>query len=96
MRIRTEPGYLDAWICLCGNTPTEEGFFPCNSEGEIVEPTPEEWTTNCYVCDRCGRIIQMDTLGVVGVRFENTLTEEERQAIIQAAPSLGAWNTTQA
>jgi hypothetical protein len=81
VRIRTELGCSDAWICLCGNTPIDEGFYPCNREGEEIEPTPEEWTTHCYVCDRCGRIIQLDTLEVVGVRSNNTLTVDERKDI---------------
>ncbi len=69
------------WVCLCGNTPMEDGFYPCDSEGEIVEPTPEAWTSDWYVCDRCGRIIDMNTDEIVGVRFDNTLTWEERRAI---------------
>jgi len=66
------------WICLCGNTGLYEGFYPCNSEGELVEPTPEDWTTDCYVCEQCGRIIRQSDREVVGVRFHNTLTEAEK------------------
>ena len=58
----------DSWICRCGNTPLEDGFYPCDTQGRKVEPTPEEWTTNCYVCDRCGRIIEQSTREVVGTR----------------------------
>ena len=68
-RITSENEYGDAWVCICKNTPSDEGFYPCNSEGEQVEPTAEEWTTNCYVCDKCGRIINQNTLEVVGQRF---------------------------
>jgi hypothetical protein len=53
------------WECICGNTPSRSGFFPCDQNGSEVEPTPEEWTTNCYVCEGCGRIINQDTLHVV-------------------------------
>ena len=56
------------WECLCGNTPMQDGFFPCNTQGELVEPTPEEWVTNYYVCDRCGRIIEQRSRAVVGLR----------------------------
>ncbi len=52
---------VDWWVCLCGNRPDYEGFFPCNEDGEPVEPTPAEWTTDCYVCDRCQRIINRYT-----------------------------------
>ena len=71
----------DDWVCLCGNTALTSGFFPCSQEGEQVEPTPEEWATNCYVCEQCGRIIRQSDRRVVGVRTENTLTEGEIQAI---------------
>ena len=49
--------------------------------GAPVEPTPEEWTTNCYVCDQCGRIIDQGTYEVVGFRADNTLSEAERAEI---------------
>lgn len=58
----------DDWVCLCGNMPWLEGFYPCNERGEQVEPTPEDWTTDCYVCDRCGAIIEQSTLELVGHR----------------------------
>ena len=69
-------------ICICGNTPDTHGFYPCDSEGEYVEPTPQEWTTDWYVCDLCGRIIDPQSLRVVGCRFSNTLSSEERKAIM--------------
>jgi hypothetical protein len=75
--------------CLCGNRPERQGFYPCSSEGEIVDPTPEEWTTNWYVCDRCGRIIDDDTLRVVGCRFETTLTLEERMKLYAEVDTYG-------
>ncbi len=64
--------YPDSWVCICGNRPIEDGFYACDSEGREVDPTPEEWTTDCYVCDRCGRIIRQDDLQVVGVRNART------------------------
>ncbi len=73
----------DWWMCLCGNTPRQEGFYPCTAEGAMVGPTADILTTPWpwYVCDRCGRIIDQDTREVVGVRSTNTLTDAERQAI---------------
>lgn len=56
----------DAWLCVCGNTPTADGFYPCDARGGEVEPTAEAWTTNCYACARCGRIIDQGRLEVVG------------------------------
>jgi hypothetical protein len=63
-----DPKHDDSWICLCGNTPCAEGFYPCNEHGEQVEPTPEAWATDCYVCDRCGRIIRQNDRQVLGQR----------------------------
>jgi hypothetical protein len=55
-----------AWVCLCGNTPSGGGFYPCDSAGNAVAPTPDRWTTGCYVCTQCGRIIDQHSLEVVG------------------------------
>ena len=54
------------WVCLCANTPRDKGFYFCEKSGKDVEPTPEEWTTKLYVCRACGRLIDGDTLEVVG------------------------------
>lgn len=59
-------GDPDAWVCLCGNTPAAAGFYPCDAAGHHVEPTPTNWTTNSYVCGKCGRIINQGSLEVVG------------------------------
>lgn len=56
----------DGWVCLCGNMPADDGFYPCTRAGTCVEPTPEAWLENLYVCNRCGRIIEQNTLNVVG------------------------------
>lgn len=66
--ITHEPERNDAWICVCGNTPLADGFFPCDATGAEVEPTPAAWTTNAYVCARCGRIIDQQSLEVIGQR----------------------------
>lgn len=51
--ITHEKGSPDAWRCECGNEPQLDGFYPCNKKGEIVEPTPDEWTSGLYRCQRC-------------------------------------------
>ena len=73
-QVRTSIVEVDSyeWICLCGNTPDTYGFFPCNEKGGFVEPTDEQWTTDCYVCDKCGRIINQNTLELVGIRANIT------------------------
>lgn len=63
--ITHEPQDKDAWVCICGNEPHKSGFYPVNSKGEEVEPTPEDWDTNNYKCYGCDRIINQDTLEVV-------------------------------
>jgi len=67
--ITHDESHKTAWICVCGNTPVDAGFFPCNEKGEEVEPTPEEWKIPLYVCDSCGRIINKETLEVVGKKI---------------------------
>ncbi len=56
----------DSWVCICGNTPTSDGFFPCNESGNEMEPTKGSGWAGLYVCAQCGRIIKQDELAVVG------------------------------
>jgi len=63
--ITHESGNKDAWVCICGNNPSEDGFYPVNEDGHEVEPTVEDWKTNEYFCARCGRVIDQDSLEVV-------------------------------
>jgi hypothetical protein len=65
-RISSERHDEHAWVCICKNTPGDDGFYTCDKEGNEVEPTAKEWTTGLYVCNRCGRIIDPETLEVVG------------------------------
>lgn len=67
-RINREPGNDDAWICICGNRPINAGFYPCNDNGDFIEPDEASGWVNLYICAEigCGRIIDMDTLTVVG------------------------------
>jgi hypothetical protein len=44
------------WICLCGNEPHGVGFHTCASNGDFVQPTPQDWG-DLYRCDGCGRIV---------------------------------------
>jgi hypothetical protein len=65
-RIRHEKGNEEAWICTCGNRPIDAGFYTCDQEGNEMEPVIGSDWENLYVCAQCGRIINMDTLEVVG------------------------------
>lgn len=64
--INHEAGNHEAWICICGNTPSDDGFYPCDSHGNEIEPTSESGWIELYVCAACGRIIQQDTLEILG------------------------------
>jgi hypothetical protein len=56
----------DAWVCICGNKPDYQGFFPCDADGnEMVPDVQSDWA-GLYVCGRCGRIIKQETLEVIG------------------------------
>ena len=54
------------WNCICGNSPDNEGFLMADSSGRTLEGIMWLWDCKTYVCDRCGRIIDGDTLEVVG------------------------------
>jgi hypothetical protein len=62
--IATEAEDMDAWLCICGNRPDFDGFYPCDHDGNEMEPVAG-WE-DLYVCARCGRIIKQDSLAVVG------------------------------
>jgi hypothetical protein len=55
------PEYLpidrDGFVCLCGNRPATDGFYPGNRLGHQVEPNLTDWPEKLLVCARCGRII---------------------------------------
>ena len=63
------------WLCVCGNTPGTRGFLPCDEKGQLMEPTIESNWNGLYICDTCRRIINQETLEVVGrdatPRFES-------------------------
>lgn len=69
-QISVEPPY-NSWRCLCGNVDISDGFYPCDPvTGAQVEPDIEgdAWDGVHYVCARCGRIIDQNTLVVTGKR----------------------------
>jgi len=55
----------DDWKCLCNNTAIGHGFYPCDENGNEVEPTEKAWKTNWYVCRQCGRVIDQGTHAVI-------------------------------
>lgn len=73
--IRHEPGNKEAWHCICGNTPENGGFYSCNRNGAIVEPAADFWFDGLYLCFDCRRIIDPDTLRIVGSAVTPALHE---------------------
>lgn len=68
---RYSPEYIveessDWWVCRCGNKPDGDGFASCNEIGERCEPTIGEWDGKHWLCESCYRIIDGDTLQVLG------------------------------
>lgn len=64
-------GTADWFICTCGNQPNYDGFYSCLNTGEIVSPTLNgEWDEVSYLCERCQRIIDGQTLLVTGICSE--------------------------
>lgn len=49
-------------ICKCGNTPEKDGFFPCDKQGNEIEPLPEIWWNDLYVCTRCKTIYKGENM----------------------------------
>ncbi len=44
----------DDFTCVCGNTASDSGFYPCDKKGKNVEPD-HDWE-NHYKCDGCNQI----------------------------------------
>jgi hypothetical protein len=81
--ISHEEGDHDAWKCICGNIPCNDGFYPCDYVGKQVEPVEGEWEGNLYVCASCGRIINCVSLEVVSQRREEVKMEEEIDELLE-------------
>lgn len=64
--ITHEAGSDEAWICICGNTPVSDGFYPCDKDGNEMTPSIGSDWDSLYVCAKCGRIINQSTLEVLG------------------------------
>ena len=81
--ITHEAGNREAWICVCGNTPCDDGFYTCDSLGNEVEPD-HHWTTELYVCHQCGRMIHFETLKIMGRNDEIAQAYERRNGTVFA------------
>lgn len=73
-RITHEQQDRDAWLCICGNTPDTGGFYPCDEDGDLIEPGGD-WD-RLYRCERCGRVIDDRDHQVIGINL-NPNNEED-------------------
>ncbi|OJW82313.1 MAG: hypothetical protein BGO69_17135 [Bacteroidetes bacterium 46-16] len=55
----------DAWVCICGNTPDSDGFYPCDVKGKEIEPDKTSGWNGLYLCHRCSRVIDQHNLRVI-------------------------------
>jgi len=46
----------DDITCVCGNTPRTNGFYPCDRQGNEMEPTLESSWDGLYVCAVCQQL----------------------------------------
>lgn len=44
------------WVCLCGNTPDAQGFWPYH-DGRQVEASDPEWDGHASACRSCRRVV---------------------------------------
>jgi len=65
--ISYESGDEEVWICICRNMAAYGGFYPCDKNGDEMEPLIGSDWDGLYVCADCGRIIKQDTREVVGI-----------------------------
>lgn len=49
---------LEGDSCHCGNSESSSGFYPCDSNGMVVEPVRGGVWDGLYVCDECGQIFK--------------------------------------
>ena len=50
------------YTCTCGNTADDLGFYPCDENGEEIEPDEDSDWANLYVCGKCKNVINFDEI----------------------------------
>lgn len=66
-RISRTPEDHDLWLCLCGNTIWKSGFYPSSPDGREISDSEAKH----FCCADCLRVINPETLDVVGVLTSN-------------------------
>ena len=62
--------------CLCGPNAMEDLFTACFQDGTVTNNPPGPDGRYYVVCTRCGRIIDSESLIVVGSRDVNNIENE--------------------
>lgn len=65
------------WECRCGNTHDWEGFDTCDELGGVVESVLGPWDGSVHLCNRCYRVINGDTLEILGSAAESIIEANE-------------------
>ena len=65
------------WECRCGNTEELEGFIACDENGLEVAEELGPWDGVLRACQRCWRVINGDTLEVLGLVSESVIDQNE-------------------
>ena len=61
------------WECRCGNSQDSEGFEACNEVGKLVPAELGPWDGVLQACIRCWRVVNGDTLEVLGFAEESSI-----------------------
>ena len=61
------------WECRCGNSQNSDGFEACNELGELVPAVLGPWDGVLQACTRCWRVVNGDTLEVLGFADETAI-----------------------
>lgn len=56
---------VDNYVCVCGNRPDTDGFYPCDSDGNDLEPVLDGLWDGLYRCDRCRVVLPATVFDVV-------------------------------
>ena len=61
------------WECRCGNKSNSDGFETCSEFGVLVPSELGLWDGVLWACIRCWRVINGDTLEVLGFADESAV-----------------------
>ena len=74
------------WECRCGNTERYEGFACCDDQGLVVERALGPWDGRTSICLRCCRIINGDTLEIIGTADQTIADTNDEYRWIELEP----------